>query len=107
VNRISTRAQDWHGHCEKWAAAQEPFHVIDVNKDDHPVFFMFVCSVYKFALTMDGETIAILEPREREQRRLRKQLKENDEFLRKAGKLHDRAMGAKAKSKKRRGSSKA
>ena len=63
VNRISTRLQDWDKQCEKWAAAREPFQVFNVNNPDQDVFFMFICSVYKFALRMDGETIAIFEPR--------------------------------------------
>jgi hypothetical protein len=62
VNRVSTRAQDWHKQCEKWAAAREPFQVIDVNNPNQDVFFMFLRSVYKFAMRMDGETVAVFEP---------------------------------------------
>ena len=62
MNRISTRVDDWHKQCEKWAAARESFEVIDVNKEDHDVFFMFICSIYRFAMRMDGETIAVFKP---------------------------------------------
>jgi hypothetical protein len=44
------------------AAARESFQVINVNKATHDALFAFICSHYKFGMSMDGETIAVFEP---------------------------------------------